>query len=144
MAIEFDCPACGGTLRVGDDTAGQVVRCGGCMTMLRVPDAATPPTPPPPTFPTAASPYPPEGKPLPPRPPRREPEEEPHPEDLPDDRPPRSRRRRRVRRPPLPAHKGRSPLFWVGVALGMIGVFMLGCCGLALLLMPKPEWQTHD
>ena len=40
MAIEFACPSCGGTLRVEDDAVGQVVRCGGCMTMLRVPDVA--------------------------------------------------------------------------------------------------------
>ncbi|QJW95661.1 hypothetical protein [Frigoriglobus tundricola] len=49
MAIEFVCPACGGTLRVGDETAGRVIRCGGCMTALRVPaaDADTGPAVPP-------------------------------------------------------------------------------------------------
>ena len=51
MAIEFGCPSCGGTLRVEDDAVGQVVRCGGCMTMLRVPDSASPP----PSFPGSPS-----------------------------------------------------------------------------------------
>ena len=40
MAIEFVCPTCNGTLRVGDETAGRVVRCGACRTMLRVPGLA--------------------------------------------------------------------------------------------------------
>ena len=39
MAIEFVCPACRGTLRVEDDAAGQTVRCGECMAVLRVPQA---------------------------------------------------------------------------------------------------------
>jgi len=37
MAIEFECPACRGTLRVADDAAGQTVRCGNCMAALRAP-----------------------------------------------------------------------------------------------------------
>jgi predicted Zn finger-like uncharacterized protein len=45
MAIEFTCPACGATLRVGDEAAGRVVRCGGCMSMLRVPDVPPQPVP---------------------------------------------------------------------------------------------------
>ena len=47
MAIEFTCPACGATLRVADEATGRVVRCGGCMSMLRVPEVP----PPPPAFP---------------------------------------------------------------------------------------------
>ena len=38
MAIEFVCPTCTGTLQVADEAAGRVIRCGGCQTMLRVPE----------------------------------------------------------------------------------------------------------
>lgn len=44
MAIEFLCPACGATLRVADDVPGRMVRCGGCLSVLRVPSG--PPAPP--------------------------------------------------------------------------------------------------
>lgn len=43
MAVEFICPTCNGTLRVGDESAGRVVRCGACQTMLRVPGQAVAP-----------------------------------------------------------------------------------------------------
>src|SRR5947209_20377333 len=42
MAIEFDCPTCGSTLRVEDHAAGQMIRCGGCMATLRVPEPPRP------------------------------------------------------------------------------------------------------
>jgi hypothetical protein len=45
MAIEFVCPTCEGTLRVDDDSAGRVIRCGACLSMLRVPGVAAPPAP---------------------------------------------------------------------------------------------------
>ncbi|MBY0513704.1 MAG: hypothetical protein K2P78_07305, partial [Gemmataceae bacterium] len=35
MAIEFVCPECHSGLRVGDDTAGKVVRCGSCMATVK-------------------------------------------------------------------------------------------------------------
>ncbi len=47
MAIEFICPTCNGTLRVGDESAGRVIRCGACQTMLRVPGEVVSPPPPP-------------------------------------------------------------------------------------------------
>ncbi len=47
MAIDFLCATCNGTLRVGDESAGRVIRCGACQTMLRVPGVALPPPPPP-------------------------------------------------------------------------------------------------
>lgn len=47
MAIEFVCPTCQHTLRVGDESADKVVRCGSCLTTLRVPAAVARPAPPP-------------------------------------------------------------------------------------------------
>src|SRR5207253_9451612 len=119
MAIEFTCPACGGTLRVRDAAVGQVVRCGGCMTMLRVPDAE--PVPPSPAFPGA-----------PPEP------------------PPRS-----VPRPPAAAsdfpNPGDAPLrpvrgtrFWPMVTAATLGLGACGCCGLAALILPDPDWQPYE
>jgi predicted Zn finger-like uncharacterized protein len=114
MAIEFSCPACGNTLRVEDEAAGRVVRCGGCLTTLRVPGAAA-----------AAPPPAPEPEPGPPRP---------------DDDRPRPPRRRR--RPPPPA--GRGPLFWVALTVGVIGLGTCACCCGVALLLPGAEWRTHQ
>jgi hypothetical protein len=43
MAIEFTCPGCGSGLLVEDDSAGRMIRCGQCLTMLRVPETAATP-----------------------------------------------------------------------------------------------------
>lgn len=139
MAIEFSCPSCGGTLRVEDDAVGQVVRCGGCMEMLRVPSA-----PPPPAFPDAptnsfpgAEPFPP---PVPPAVPRSRQERVPA-NDRVEETPPPPRRRRVRREPPPPM--GRSPLFWVTITLGILGFgSCIFCCGLAYFI-PQENWQTH-
>src|SRR5688572_12657173 len=99
MAIEFVCPACGGTLQVGDESAGRVIRCGGCLSALRVPEsdaarAAPPnpyevdrPAPPPPPAPARPAPQNPEPPAAPVEPRRRR-----DPDEPPDDRPRRRRR----------------------------------------------------
>jgi len=143
MAIEFACPSCGGTLRVEDDAVGQVVRCGGCMTMLRVPDTVPSPSPPP--FPGAPDTPFPGAEPLPP-PPNRATVAKPTEERVPDDdrieEPRRPPRRRRVRREPPPP-TGRSPLFWIMITFGVLGVgSCIFCFGFAAL-MPKANWHTH-
>jgi len=38
MSIEFNCPYCTATVRVGDDAAGKVGRCPKCETRIRIPD----------------------------------------------------------------------------------------------------------
>ena len=149
MAIEFTCPVCGETLRVDGASVGQVVRCGGCMTMLRVPDAdgassdarAS-------SFPDAPSAFPGSEPPPPPPPPPRNPEPIPYatpepPRTRPSDpdEPPRPPRRRRVRRESPPT--GRSPLFWIVITLGVLGVgSCVFCCGIAVLF--PQQWKTLD
>ena len=117
MAIEFACPSCHGTLRVGDDAVGKVVRCGSCMTMLRVP--ATAPSP----EPAAEEPA-----------PRRRSAEP----VAPDDRPPR----RRPRRPP-PKPRGNRVLLWVVLVLVLLCVLGAAACG-GLFLLLGPNWRTHE
>jgi hypothetical protein len=150
MAIEFECPACGSALQVGDEAAGQVIRCGGCMSALRVP-AADPSPPPAPPSPFESDP------PAPPRPPRRPPTGTTPPADdeaLPtahrlDDRSPRSPvpsdprpRRSRRRRPPPPS--GGSALIWL-LIIGGVGLFgLFACCGGLWLLFPTPHWRMHE
>jgi hypothetical protein len=133
MAIEFSCPACRGTLRVEDSSAGRLIRCGGCMTTLRVPEAA------------AESAAPPEAQ-IPPRP---EPEPYPPPDDslfprrADDDDYDRPRpRRRRRRRPPPPS--GRGAVFWILTIFGLIAVGSCACCGGVFLLLPDAKWRTHE
>lgn len=148
MAIEFGCPVCGGTLRVEDDAVGQVVRCGGCLTMLRVPDA----DPAPPSFPRSpASPFPGSPDSLSPDAPRPTPTRSPAakpPEKsaTPGDRleeQPRPPRRRRVRREPPPP-TGRSPFFWAIIVVGVIGFgSCVMCCGL-ISLKSDTKWQTYN
>jgi hypothetical protein len=146
MAIEFVCPTCNGTLQVGDDAAGRVIRCGGCQSMLRVPvpDAGSAAPAPP------ASPF--EAEPPPPRRPRAD-RAEPPPEPEPD-RPRRRRRERddddedrpRRRRDPSdePPPPGRGAFFWLVVLGGVLFVGLLGCCGGLWLLLPKENWHTHE
>jgi hypothetical protein len=139
MALEFTCPSCGGILRVEDDAVGQVVRCGGCMTMLRVPDV--PPSPP--EFPgPPAAPFP-EPRSLPPPIPGSVPltPEEPVPTDGRLREPPRPRRRRDPREEHSPT--GRSPLFWVFITFCFLSFgSCIFCCGIATF-MTKPNWRTH-
>lgn len=48
MAIEFHCPVCDATVRVGDDAAGKVGRCPKCQNKVRIPEIGPAPTPLPP------------------------------------------------------------------------------------------------
>ena len=154
MAIEFACPACGGTLRVGDDTAGQVVRCGGCMTMLRVPDAAAESAPsarespyevvPPPGAPIDVTPLPDdEPPPAVARPvarPRRDRDRD-RDRDYSDERP---RHDRPARRRPPPPPKGRGVFFWLVLVGGILLLGTVGCCGGIFLILPGENWQKHE
>lgn len=42
MAIEFNCPYCTATVRVGDEASGKIGRCPKCDTRIRVPSIAPP------------------------------------------------------------------------------------------------------
>lgn len=141
MAIEFTCPACGGTLRVDDDTVGQLVRCGGCMTMLRVPEST-----PPPSFPgSPSSPFPdarsePDSSSPPPVP--RRAERSPAPDNDSHGEPVRRTRSRRIRREPPPP-TGRGPMFWVMITVLVLGLgSCVFCCGLSFL--GQERWRTLD
>src|SRR5262245_7959082 len=105
MAIEFVCPACQGTLRVGDDAAGRIVRCGSCMTTLRVPAEA----------PTVSDNQPPRSAAEPVTPPSGPSESRPRP----------VRRRRRT----PPPQGGRNILVWLLVVFGLIAFLILLVCG---------------
>jgi hypothetical protein len=152
MAIEFGCPACGGTLQVGDDAAGRVIRCGGCLTALRVPgaDAAVNPyevdrpvpPPPPPARSTTREPQDAGGPIEPPRQPddrprrRRDPDDYDRPRRNPDDRP--------RRRPPPPPPPGRGVFFWLVIIGAVMMVGVIGCCGLILVMTPGVKWREHE
>lgn len=150
MAIEFVCPSCGGTLQVGDESAGRIIRCGGCMTALRVPAADTANDP----GPAAPNPY--GGQSYPPPPPRRSSaptEVEPLPDDPPAvarpvaprrdrDRDESDGERRSRRRPPPPAGKG--VFFWLVIIGAVMLVGVVGCCGGLFLMLPDTKWQTHE
>jgi hypothetical protein len=155
MAIEFVCPSCNGTLQVGDDAAGRVIRCGGCMTMLRVPGGAPPggsapqapvspfePLPSPPPSPSRRSfDSPADVEPLPDEPRRRRRRERDGDEDDYGEDRPRRRRDEQFGEAPPP---GRSALVWL-VGIGAVGfVAILGCCGGLFMLLPKEKWQTHE
>lgn len=45
MAIEFNCPYCTATVRVGDNAAGRMGKCPKCQTRILVPRPAAPPPP---------------------------------------------------------------------------------------------------
>lgn len=157
MAIEFVCPSCGGTLQMGDEAAGRVIRCGGCMTALRVPapDPVSPP-PPPPAPPAAhaapISPFETDA----PAPTRRPAPRDPAPAAPPpdDDRalPTAHRvdsrddadRPRRRREPPPPPASGRRVLVWLLAIAGIGGVALLACCGGMFLFLPGANWQKHE
>lgn len=137
MAVEFNCPACDGTLRTGDGPAGRLVRCGGCLALLRVPDA-----PPlssqddatdaqgrseflPVAHPAQSAPHVPTER-RPPRPSR-------------SDRPPPDDRFESDEPPP-----NRARSFWVSVTLVAMFVGGCGCCGLAAVVLPDPTWRDHQ
>jgi len=124
MAIEFVCPACQDTLRVGDDAAGQIVRCGSCLSTLRVPSAAAAveEAPPPPTATR--------------RPAR--PVQTPTDDDRDEHGEPRPHRRRSKK------SGGRGVLFWlVVISLGLGLLTCLACGGLTLILA-KPRWHEYE
>lgn len=136
MAIEFACPSCGGTLQVGDESAGRVIRCGACMTALRVPaaDAAAPdpyeverpaPLPPPPARPEPSA-----DAPIEPR--RRRDPDDPY-----DARP-------RRRRPPPPPPAGYGVFFWLVVIGAVMLLGVVGCCGALFVALPGAKWQKHE
>lgn len=134
MAVEFTCPACEGTLRVGDGPAGRLVRCGGCMALLRVPKA--PPFNPaetaddlPPDVPTELVPV---AYPVGTHDPKPEPVTV-HPRDS---------GRGEEDDEPLAAVRGKR--FWVSVSLLAFTVGSCVCCGLAAVVVPDPEWQEFD
>jgi hypothetical protein len=147
MAIEFVCPNCAGTLQVGDDAAGRVIRCGGCLTMLRVPGAEAPP----PGGSAPSSPASPFDETPPPR--RVQPTAAPADEPLPDERRRRRRDReddyedydrpRRPRGEPPPA-PGRGVFIWLVAVGALFFLGLLGCCGGLFLALPKEEWHTHE
>jgi hypothetical protein len=127
MAIEFTCPACGGALRVRDAAVGQVVRCGGCMTMLRVPDVEPVPSPSP-SFPGA------EPEPPPRSAPRPAPTPPPRPASDPDFPNPSD----------APLRPVRGTRFWLTVTVATLALGTCGCCGLAALILPGPEWRPYE
>ncbi len=152
MAIEFVCPACAGTLRVGDESAGRVIRCGACMTALRVPAADPVADPDPPAAPDPyhnSRAYPPPPPPPPPRHPPAPTNAEPPDEVPPAARPvapprrdrddPRERRPRRAAPPP----SGYGVFFWLVVVGAVLLVGVVGCCGGFFLLLPDTKWQKH-
>lgn len=158
MAIVVTCPSCGATLRVDDDTAGKQVRCGRCMTVLRVPEPRTDPPPPPPADPPLFENDPfPDDDPAREEPRRRRPREyddrdddasERRPRDDYDEPPrrrrdyddePRPRRRRRPEPPP-----GRGAVFWVAVIVGVLLLGTCACCGGGYLLLPGENWRRHE
>lgn len=114
MAIEFECPSCRELLRMEDDAAGRMARCGNCMSVLRVPVSPPPAAPPP-----AASPRPTVEPVEPPQAPT-------HTDDHASERP---RPRRQV-------------LLWIMLPIVLLG--FLTCAGCAgLLFMLQPKWRAH-
>ncbi|HEY1192483.1 MAG TPA: hypothetical protein VGE74_32970, partial [Gemmata sp.] len=150
MSIEFVCPSCSGTLRVSDDSAGQVIRCGACMTVLRVPGTGAEPAPP------VASVDPPGGLGAPPSlfepdpgagaPADAVPVARPRARVRGDDREERDRgeKRPRRRRPAPPPPRGRGVLFWLGLVGGLLALITCGCCGGLYLAVPVADWKPHE
>ncbi len=135
MAVEFHCPTCGGTLRVGDGPAGRLVRCGGCLSVLKVPNA--PALDPGDDATTDALHTRVELLPV------AHPVSSPPPVPL-QRRPNSAAKDRFPAEPDEEAPTGRSKSFWISVALLTIALGTCGCCGLAAVILPDPEWETHD
>src|SRR5262249_51465066 len=136
MAIEFTCPACGATLRVTDDAAGRLVRCGGGPGPLPGPGGAA--APPAPRLPPA-NPHPP--PPPPPTPPPPPPGAADRPAPAPAPEPPRPYPEPGLSEPAAPGRRG--PLFWVALATGALGAVLCACCGV-VALMPGPQWREYN
>jgi predicted Zn finger-like uncharacterized protein len=129
MAIEFTCPVCKSGLRVGDDTTGKVVRCGNCLTTVRVPAGVGA------GGSVAGSPDVIEAPPDRPGRPDRRPGVEPV-------APPSGRPRGRPSRYRPPPSKGRGAGFWILVVLGILALLMVVTCA-GLIIMFQPKWHTH-
>jgi hypothetical protein len=127
MAIEFTCPACGGTLRIRDAAVGQLVRCGGCFTTLRVPEPE-PASSPSPTLPDEDPAFPSVQK-------RNSSEQ-------PSSPPPTNLPQASQIEPPTPQRTAVQA--WLLVVSGMFAVGACGCCGFAAALLSDPEWQQHE
>ncbi|VTR90977.1 : Laminin_G_3 [Gemmata massiliana] len=167
MPIEFVCPTCNGTLRVEDDFAGRVIRCGSCQTMLRVPNEPNAPD----SLTQSVVPVAPPGVPAPrvsenTTDPNQSLFRDADPYHAPDRHPdfelssrrrnrdrddsyarPRDRDRdderpRHRRRPSAPP--GRGVFFWLVVCGGLLVLFTFGCCGGLYLLLPGAKWQKHE
>lgn len=139
MAIEFNCPVCGGTLRVDDGAVGQVVRCGGCLSMLRTPDPKSNPSefPDAPATPFAEPESPSSDAPSSSSSPPRNPDLSPR-NAGPGER--RPARRKHTRTPTAPL--GRSPLFWVVIAFSVLAFgSCLLCCGVGAWFQDV-HWRT--
>lgn len=133
MAIEFECPSCGGVLNVADDYAGRTIRCGACLAALVVPGA--PPAPAGPFDGPAPARRPRQPDPAPPAP---------NPFEVPTDDAPRARRRPRPVEEPDDPRPGRGLFFWLivtGAAAALLGAC---CCGGLWLVMPGAEWGEHE
>lgn len=165
--MEFECPTCHGVLQVDDEMAGRVIRCGGCLSTLRVPavsvDTQIPAIPaedsPPrprtqrPEWTAAESPATarekPSERPPPEIPTRRRAEQTPD-FDEPFPRadqefPPRDDPFRRWRNePPTTATNGRGIFFWLVVLGFILSILVIGCCGGILFLLPDADWQWHE
>ncbi|HXD88553.1 MAG TPA: hypothetical protein VN641_18835 [Urbifossiella sp.] len=147
MAIEFVCPSCQGALRVPDESAGQVMRCGNCLTALRVPSAT--PSDPEPVEPREV----PEPRELERRPRRDDRNDR---NDRDDDFGEPARRPRRESRDdrddfgePRPRRRtakkgGKSVLFWLVIIIFGLGLFTCLACGGIWFAMAIPRWQTHE
>jgi predicted Zn finger-like uncharacterized protein len=133
MAIEFVCPACQGSLRVADDAAGRIVRCGSCLATLRVPGEAMDEGP---VESAPAVPRPVETV-APPRSTSREDRDERDEEDYGEPRPTR-------RRPAAKKSTGRGVLFWLVIIAMTFCLLTCLACGGIMLVFATPHWRTHE
>ncbi|HUR54248.1 MAG TPA: LamG-like jellyroll fold domain-containing protein, partial [Gemmataceae bacterium] len=161
MAIEFVCPTCSHTLRVGDEAGGKVVRCGSCMTTLRVPDTAPvpnavappPPAPPPPPVPEAEEVFDvaTETASAGPRKPslvvkgtiksRQTPK--PAAESHEPATEPREKATRKAAPPRDRETPGRGAGFWILLVILVVGM-LAGAIGGGLYYLSAPKWRTHE
>ena len=125
MAMEFVCPACQGMLSVADDAVGRVVRCGNCLTALRVPEPASSGKSAPETPPAPRS-----SRVVPVEPPGMSGDRDEHGE-------PRTRRRGAKKA------AGRSPLFWLLIIVMSLSLFTCLACGGLTLVLATPHWHNH-
>jgi hypothetical protein len=129
MAIEFTCPVCGSMLRVAHETSGRLVRCGGCMSMLRVPevDSTTGIRPRSDEFPRVSA----------------RPAEETRPVAVQVTTPPQSVYESEGQTQPV-GRKSRGLLFWLVLLAGLGTCGLSVCCLGIVLVMPGHKWQAHE